>query len=393
MEYQVLSYRFRLLPTKRQHVALRYILEEQRALYNAALEERIGCYKKTGKNRTYIDQCKAVTELRKENYEFPLNLQRWTLKKVEESYKAFFRRLKKKNGKVGFPRFKGKEGWKTFGFNEIPGLKLKTNRLQFKGMPGPLRMHMHRQMPENADIRSCTFTQDLKGWYVSFQVKVPCAEKRTAKRLVGIDVGLKEFAVLSDQTVIPNPRFARKAEKQMRIVQRKLARAKRGSKGRARAKHRLAVLHRKIANTRKTFLHQTSAALVKNYDGTAVEELKINNMVHTNMARSIHDASWGMFYEMLKYKAARAGTQYVAVDPHYTSQLCSGCGGIAKKSLKDRVHECLSCGLVLDRDHNAAINILERGTPSFSGVLARKEGNVEQWFKRSPENINFKVAA
>lgn len=389
METQIISYRFRLLPTKQQHAALKYILEEQRALYNAALQERIDCYKKTGKSRTYMDQCRAVTELRKEDAEFPVNLQRWTLKRLEESYAAFFRRLKRNNGKAGFPRFRGKSGWRSFGFAEFSGIKIKINRLHFKGMPGSLRIHMHRQLPENADMRSCTITHDLKGWYVSLQVKMPCAEKRDLVRVVGVDVGLKEFAVLSDQTVIPNPRIARKAEKQMRIAQRKVSRAKRGSKGRERTKRQVAVLSRKIANTRKTFLHQTSAALVKQYDGIAVEALNVSKMVHTTMARSIHDASWSAWFEMLKYKAARAGVQLIAVNPHNTSQLCSGCGAIVRKRLQDRTHACLECGLVLDRDHNAALNILDRG---FSGVVARREANVEQWFKRSPENISLEIS-
>jgi transposase, IS605 OrfB family, central region len=388
-ETLILSYRYRLLPSKRQHAALKHVLEEQRILYNAALQERIECYKKTGKSRSYMDQCQGLSEWRKEDVEFPANLQRWTLKRLDNAYSAFFRRLKKNSGKAGFPRFRSKNRWKSFGFAEFAGIRLKNNRLYFKGIPSGLKIHLHRQLPENADIRSCTFTHDLKGWYVSLQVKIPCAEKREIVSPIGIDVGLKEFAVFSDETVIPNPRIAKKAQKQLRVAQRALSRAKRGSKRRLEAKRRVAVLHRKIANTRNTFLHQISAAIVKQYDAIAVEKLNVANMVQSTMAKSIHDASWSAFFQMLNYKAARAGVQLVSVDPRNTSQLCSGCGAIVKKRLKDRVHACEECGLVLDRDHNAAINILERAMNSFSGVAVRKKVNVDHRITRSSENVSL----
>ena len=388
-ETLILSYRYRLLPSKRQHAALKHILEEQRILYNAALQERIECYKKTGKSRSYMDQCRGLSEWRKEDADLPANLQRWTLKRLDNAYSAFFRRLKKSSGKAGFPRFRSKSRWKSFGFAEFSGIQLKNNRLYFKGMPSGLKIHLHRLLPENADIRSCTFTHDLKGWYVSLQVKILCAEKREIVNPIGIDVGLKEFAVFSDETVIPNPRIARKAQKQLRVAQRALSRAKRGSKRRLEAKRRVAVLHRKIANTRNTFLHQISADIVKQYDAIAVEKLNVANMVHSTMAKSIHDASWSTFFQMLNYKAARAGVQLVSVDPRNTSQLCSGCGAIVKKRLKDRVHACEECGLVLDRDHNAAINILARGINSFSGVVARKKVNVDHQITRSSENVSL----
>src|SRR5712664_3651901 len=154
----ILTYRYRLLPTKQQHRALEAILEYQRQLYNAALEERIDAYRKANVTRTYFDQTKALTEWRQDDPEgsaLPVNLQRATLKRLDEAYKGFFRRVKS-GGKPGFPRFRGKGWFDSFGFREFSGITLTANRIRFKGMPGTLRIHLHRQMPHEALIRSCT---------------------------------------------------------------------------------------------------------------------------------------------------------------------------------------------------------------------------------------------
>ena len=392
-ETMIISYKYRLLPTKSQHACLREILESQRILYNAALEERIGCYKKTGKGRSYMDQCKGLTEWRKEESEVTVNMQRWTLKRLDDAYSAFFKRLKKGSGKAGFPRFRGKGWWKSFGFAEFSGIGLKEGKLRFKGLAGALRIHMHRPLPVDADIRSCVITKDLKGWSVSLQIKIPCADTKEVITSIGVDVGLMAFATMSDGSSIPNPRIARKAQKRLRLLQRKFSRCKRNSKNRNKARAAVARAHLKIANTRDTFLHQASAGMVNRFDAIAVEKLQVKNMGHGTMAKSIHDASWSKWFGQLRYKAERAGTQVAAVDPRYTSQTCSGCGVIVKKQLQDRVHDCKDCGLVLDRDHNAAINILERGKEQFVGVVAHREANVEQWFKRSPRNAILELAA
>src|SRR5258705_9741512 len=164
----ILAYRYRLLPTRQQHRALEAILESQRQLYNAALEERIDAYRKAHVTRTYFDQTKALTEWRRDDpgaSAMPVALQRATLKRLDEAYKAFFRRIKK-GGKPGFPRFRGKGWFDSFGFREFCGISLKEGRLRFKSMPGSLRVHMHRQLPTDAVIRSCTFRRDVKGWVI-----------------------------------------------------------------------------------------------------------------------------------------------------------------------------------------------------------------------------------
>src|SRR6185436_19477959 len=166
----ILTYRYRLLPTKRQHRALETILESQRQLYNAALEERIEAYRKAGVTRTYFDQTKALTERRQSDPEassVPAILQRATLKRLDEAYKAFFRRVKK-GGKPGFPRFRGKGWFDSFGFREFSGITLRQGRLRFKGMPGSLRVHPHRPMPPEGIVKGCTLRRDAKGWAVGF---------------------------------------------------------------------------------------------------------------------------------------------------------------------------------------------------------------------------------
>ena len=355
----VLSYKYRLLPTRAQHRALERILEDQRQLYNAALQERIDCYRKTGGGRTYIDQCKAVTEgggACPAAAETPANLQRWTLKRLDDAYKAFFRRLKKRDGKAGFPRFRGRGRFNSFGFNEFSGIRFDGRRIRFNGLPSGLRVHMHRAMPNGRPL-SCTFTRDGKGWSVSFQVRVPCAEKRQSVRSIGIDVGLTSLATLSDGTAFPNPRHAKRAERELRRRQRALARCKRGSNRRNKVRAQVARLHRKVADTRSTHLHQVSADLVRRFDLIAVEKLNVKGMARGMLAKSVHDASWGRLRQFIAYKAEKAGVQLIEVDPRHTSQTCPGCGRVAAKTLAQRTHEC-DCGCCLDRDHAAARVIL-----------------------------------
>lgn len=159
----ILTYRYRLLPTRQQHRALEAILESQRQIYNAALQERRDAYRLSGVTRTYIDQCKGLTELR-QDAEFsglPVRLQRATLKRLEEAYRGFFRRAK--NGeKPGFPRFRGKGWFNSFGFREFEGISFQARRIRFKGMPGSLRVHLHRPLPAEAVIKSCTFRREAK---------------------------------------------------------------------------------------------------------------------------------------------------------------------------------------------------------------------------------------
>lgn len=382
----VLTYKYKVLPNSGQHASLARLLEDQRQLYNAALQERLDCHEKTGKGRTYFDQCRALTEWRQSDEEassVSASLQRWTLKRLDEAYKGFFRRLRDRSSRSGPPRFRGVGRWRSFGFSEFSGIRFKNNRLRFNGIPGGLRVHLHRPLPEGRPL-SCSFTRNLDGWYVCFQVRARCDEvKDEFVRPVGIDLGLDNLLALSTGERIPNPRKARRAENEMRRRQRALSRCRRGSTGRKKAKAKVARLHRAVTNARRTFLHQVSTRISKEFGLISVEKLRVGGLARSHLARSFHDASWGLLREFLRYKVERTGGAWIEVDPRYTSQECPGCGAVKVKELSERTHSC-SCGCTLDRDVAAAKVILSRA------VVGPGDRNVGGHTKRGPGNLAFK---
>jgi putative transposase len=381
----ILTYRYRLLPTKQQHRVLETILESQRQLYNAALEERIDAYRKANIARSYFDQTKALTEWRQDDTAasaLPLAVQRATLKRLDEAYKAFFRRVKS-GGKPGFPRFRGKGWFDSFGFRTFRGIALQAGRLRFKGLPGALRVHLHRSMPAEAVIRNCIFKLDVKGWTVGLAAELPTPPLREGARAVGVDLGITTFAALSDGVMIPSLKAVRRAEHRLRVAQRALMRKKRGSKGRGKARIEVRRCHAVTVRRRANHHHQASARLIRDYDVIAIEALQVKGLARSSLAKDVHDASWAKFISFLRYKAAKAGTRLIEVDPRNTSQDCSGCGAKVLKELGDRQHECPHCGLSIDRDLNAARNILHRagvgpGLRNVAGCGMRAGGNLSE---------------
>src|SRR5476651_2219625 len=298
----ILTYYYRLLPTRRQHRALEAILESQRQLYNAALEERIDAYRKAHVTRTYFDQSKALTEWRHEDPEasaLPVNVQRATLKRLDEAYKGFFRRVKS-GGKPGFPRFRGKGWFDSFGFQEFRGISMNAGKLRFKGMPRALRIHLHRPMP--AVVKSCVLRRDVNGWTVGLAAEMPTPPLRKGERGVGVDLGITTFAALSDGAMIPSLKAARLAQRRLRTTQRALARKKRDSKGRGKARTAVQRCHAATVRRRANHLHQASARLVRDYEVIAIEALQVKGLARSNLAKDIHDASWARFISFLRYK-------------------------------------------------------------------------------------------
>src|SRR6516165_9327342 len=295
-----------------------------------------------------------------------------------EAFQAFFRRIRAKRGKAGFPRFKSRHRWRSFGFSEFCGIRLTYGALVFKGMPGRLKVDLHRPLPDHASIRSCTLTKEGRAWRVALQIEVADVHtvRREAGNLVGIDWGVERLATLSTGETIANPRFGAEAARGIGKAQRKLARAKRGSRGRLKAVAHLARQRRKLANRRKTHLHQLTAAIAARFGGIAVEDLKVKTMTTSakgtvehpgknvrqkaGLNREILEVSPGMMISMLRYKAERASGRFAVVYARNTSQECSQCGRTVQKDLSVRIHRCAHCKMEVHRDVNAARNVLKR---------------------------------
>jgi len=229
---------------------------------------------------------------------------------------------------------------------------------------GVLRVRLHR--PIQGKVKTVTIKRDGQHWYVCFSCEVQVEQVVHTGPATGIDLGLLHFATLADGSVYDNPRYLRGGLQKLKAGQQKLSRGKKGSHRRTRAKAALARQHRKVRNQRQDFLHKASRQLVKQYGVLVMEDLSVQNMVKNHhLARSISDAGWGQFQAYCAYKAAWAGGRVVLVNPRNTSQLCSGCGQIKHKELAERWHSC-ACGAELDRDHNAAINILRAGCAQLS---------------------------
>jgi putative transposase len=365
----ILSYKYRLRPTRQQHEALASILEDQRKLYNGALEHRIGAYRR-GANISLYQQMNELTELRTDtDYGgTPVNLQRWTLRRLDEAYKGFFSRLTR-GDKAGFPRFRSYSRWSSFGFAEFSGIRIEGCRLRFKGLPGSLRINLHRALHEGKPL-TCAFTKDAKGWSVSIQMRVVVRGNPDTGAMVGIDLGLSTLAALSNGNLIERVRHTKAGAKDIRRKSRALARCKKGSKRRQKIRLKLAKAHAKVSNQRNTYLHQVSARLVREHDLIAVEKLNIRGLSRSMLSGAVHDASWGKLRQYLAYKVSKTGCELIEVDPAHTSQTCPLCGAVKKKELSERVHSC-PCGCVLDRDVAAAKVILHRAVVG-SGESKRK---------------------
>ncbi len=240
-----------------------------------------------------------------------------------------------------------------------------------------------------------TVSRDPCGrWYASFAVETADPDQAPATgAMVGVDMGIKDFAVTSDGEKIANPRHLAKRERNLARYQRRMARKKRGSANRGKAKAKVARAHRKVAASRADFLHRTSTRLVRDHDVIVVEDLAVKNMVRNrSLAKAISDSGWGTFRNMLEYKSARYGRHLIVIDRWYpSSKTCSACGHLlAELSLSTRTWQCPSCGTRHDRDVNAAKNILAAGLAvSACGGDVRHSGSsrVQSPAKQEPQSV------
>ena len=355
----------RLRPTNAQESALETTRNTCRILYNRLLAGRKEHYETTGQSLSRYDQQEMLPAWKEENPYLGLVYSQVLQEvgaRVEKSYQNFFRRVKQGAEKTGFPRFKGFDRYDSFTYPQS-GFTLLENAVKLSKI-GTIQAVVHRTI--EGVIKNCTIRRQNGKWYACFAIE--CADELlpATGEACGIDVGLTSFATFSDGSEIENPRFYRSDEKALSKAQRRLSKFEKGTVARRRVRKVVARIHERIRNRRHNFVHQEARKIVNRYDTIAVEKLNVKGMQKNHcLAKSISDAAWTMFRAALAVKAANAGRRYVEVNPAYTSQDCSGCGLRAKKKLSERWHFCPVCGTSLDRDENAAKNILTAGLRSL----------------------------
>lgn len=357
------AFQYRLYPTKSQERLLESTLETCRRFYNACLAERKEAYEQEKRTISKFAQLRQVKTLKQTNpYAATVHshILQVVVSDLDKAFQAFFRRVKA-GEKPGYPRFKGRNRFDSFGLKEYGnGFRLDGRRLKLSGI-GRVAVRWHREL--EGQIKTARVIRKAGHWYVSFACEVEQPEPLPSTgQSVGVDVGVASLITLSDGTKVDNPKWYRASQAKLRIAQRRVARRKKGGKNRRKAVLQLQRLHVHTQNQRRDFLNKLAHGLVQANDVIAVEDLQIQNMVRNkHLSKSILDSGWGYFRQRLAAKAAEAGRVVVAVNPAYTSKTCSGCGTVFEHlTLSDRWVEC-ACGLSLDRDHNAALNIQRAG--------------------------------
>ncbi len=367
------SFRYRIYPTPKQEAVLEEQLRLCRLVYNAALEQRIWFWKKRKLTLNYYSQANELPAAKREHPELTLvnsQVLQGVLQRLDQAYQRFF-------SGAGFPRFKSRDRFRSMTFTQT-GYKLLERKLKLARV-GEVRIKLSR--PVEGEIKTLTLTRNSSGhWYASFSCdlgpnQVPM---RPVEAEVGIDLGLLKFLTCSDGSMVPNPRHFRESLARLAERQRKLASKPKRKRTRNREKAKLLVAkaHEKVRNQRSDFHFKLSNYLVRGYDRIVHENLNIRNMSKSasgtleapgtqvaqksGLNKSILDAGWRQFLEILRFKAESAGVEVIGVDPRNTSQICSSCGSLTRKGLREREHRC-GCGLEIDRDWNAAKNILRLG--------------------------------
>jgi putative transposase len=360
------TFKYRLFPTKAQASALQKQLDCCRWVYNKTIEVRKDAWQNEQESLSRYDTHKLLPlwkqdeEWLKEGYaQCLVNAQ----VRVDLAFRAFFRRVKA-GQKPGYPRFRGRDRYDSFTYPQNNrSWRLSDGGLLRLGKVGDVKIKVHR--PIEGEARTLTIRRDAVGkWYACFSCIVEPKPLPQTDKVAGVDVGLAHFATLSNGEPIGNPRFFKRDQAALVKAQRRLSKDAKGSPEHRKHKRVVQHIHQRIANRRYDFAHQTSRRLINEYQLLAFEDLDIQDMQNGNwrsMNRSIQDVAWRQFAQCCSSKAEEAGRTVVFVDPRNTSKLCSGCGAIVEKRLSDRVHVCPQCGLTLDRDHNAALNILARG--------------------------------
>lgn len=350
------TYKYKLQPTKRQEETFDSWLNTCRYMYNVALSERIMVYEMRKKSVSRYDQHNQLPEIKKQ---FPFvkevhsHTMQEVLDRVDKSYQNFF------NG-AGFPKFAKKGFYKSFTFKR--NIKVEQNTIKFPKI-GEVKYYNSREI--KGFVKTATLIKEVSGWYACITAEYESSENTNLENQeVGIDVGIAHFATLSNGETIDTPLFLESSLKELRILNRKLSRQKRGSNSRGKTVIKLQKLHKKIANQRKDFLHKDSTKIANRFTACYIEDLKIQKMTTVNsiLSRRMMDSGFFMFKTFLQYKFKERGNYLGLINPAYTSQTCSSCGSVDKKSrLSQSEFVCTSCGHIENADLNAAKNILRVG--------------------------------
>ena len=356
------SYRYRIYPTVRHRIALEAQLRFACQLYNAALEQRRDAWRRQRRSLTLFAQYRELTGVRAAAMgpaEMSCSAMRDPLGRLDRAFAAFFRRVKA-GTKPGYPRFRSARRYDSLTWDS--GWGLRAGRLALQGI-GHLKVNWHRALPKSGVVRTVAVRRAAGRWYAYFclQLSRPAPAASTQRPAVGIDLGIQHFVTLSTGEQIPGPRAYRAGLQRMTVAQRRVSRRQRGSHRRQKAGLLLARQYERIRNLRLDHAHKLARRLVSEFGLIAVEDLNVRCLARGFLAKQVNDQAWGRFLMLLEYKAAEAGTQLVRVPPGGSSQGCSGCGAVVQKPLSERTHRCPICGLVMDRDTNAARNIVRLG--------------------------------
>ena len=389
------TFRYRIYPSKAQETQLNLQLELCRWVYNKTLETRKNAFEVEGKLLGYYDTAPLLPvwklekpELKKVHSQVLQNVQI----RVDLAYKSFFRRVKA-GEEPGYPRFKGRGWYDSMTFPQYGnGCKLDGSQLNLSKI-GSVKVKLHREIcgtPKTVCIRRGSNGK----WFVAFVCECVDVSLPYENRSVGVDVGLASFATLSDGSKIGNPRFIRKFTERLAVAQRRMAKLEKGTLERSKKRKIVARIHERIANKRSDFAHKVSRQLVNTYGTICFEDLNIKQMMEkktevfgNKLNKSIADVAWYQLVQFTTYKAESAGRRVVLVDPRNTSKRCSRCNVLVSKDLSVRVHKCPHCGLILDRDHNAAINILALGLQRISATSVDEAIDAHQLSGGSSHNL------
>jgi putative transposase len=366
-----ITFKYRLNPTPAQRTALQHQLDCCRWVYNHALATRKNAWEQEQKTISRYDTVNMIPQWKTENEwlkEGHAQAMQEALTRLDLAFRAFFRRVKSGEKEPGYPRFRGQGWYDSFTYPQEKGnwRFLDNGRVRLSKV-GDVKIKLHR--PLEGECKTLTIRRDAVGnWYTCVSCEVEALPLPLTDKVVGVDLGLTTFATLSNGEKIVRQRWMKQDAKDIARLQRKKERFAKGSPERRKVIRALCHAYQRAANRRNDFVHQESRKLVNEYQFIAFEKLDIQDMQANGnkiISRGIADVAWGQFVQFTTYKAESAGRGVVLVDPKGTTQTCSGCGNVVPKDLSVRVHECPHCGLKLNRDYNAALNILARGLVSM----------------------------